>query len=510
MDSRSKNGMRNVIAGMANKVIMIILPFVTRTAIVYILGSQYLGLNSLFSSILMVLNLSELGIGSALVYSMYKPVAENDYSKIKALLLVYKKIYAYIGIAILFLGLCFLPFIGNIIKGDIPADINLYILYVMYLGNASISYFVYAHKKALLTAYQRNDIMSNVNTILNICIYIVQIAVLLLIRNYYYYFVVFIVSTIIENIIIGRITKQRYPDLEPEGSITEFDKKAIIQHTKGIALQQICSTSRNSLDSIIISMFLGLTSIAMYSNYYYVMISVHNILYQIPNSIRATVGNSVASESLEKNFKDFNCMYLLNMFICGWAAVGLYCCIQPFMELWMGKDMMFPGLTVALVCFYFVLLSLADIVALYKDAAGLWWYGRYRVILEAICNLILNFVLGYFWGINGILIATIITIALIGHGYGGWIVFHYYFKDKSFGKFIIKQLEYIGIIGIAGLMTQYVCSFIYGSLWFRLVAIAGVSFILPPFLLLIFYRLFPEYRESMHFAQSLLTSIRKK
>ena len=129
MESRSKNGMRNVIAGMANKVIMIILPFVTRTAIVYILGSQYLGLNSLFSSILMVLNLSELGIGSALVYSMYKPVAENDYSKIKALLLVYKKIYAYIGIAILFLGLCFLPFIGNIIKGDIPADINLYILY---------------------------------------------------------------------------------------------------------------------------------------------------------------------------------------------------------------------------------------------------------------------------------------------------------------------------------------------------------------------------------------------
>lgn len=248
----------------------------------------------------------------------------------------------------------------------------------------------------------------------------------------------------------------------------------------------------------------------MYSNYYYVMISVHNILYQIPNSIRATVGNSVASESLEKNFKDFNCMYLLNMFICGWAAVGLYCCIQPFMELWMGKDMMFPGLTVALVCFYFILLSLADIVALYKDAAGLWWYGRYRVILEAICNLILNFVLGYFWGINGILIATIITIALIGHGYGGWIVFHYYFKGKNFLSFVIKQLGYITMIAATCVITDFVCSLITGTVWIRLLGAGVASLILPPSLLFIMYRIFPEYKDSVLFAKNILYSLKKK
>lgn len=504
MESRIKNGIRNIFAGIINKIILVILPFITRTVIVYVLGSQYLGLSSLFSSILMVLNLSELGIGSALVYSMYKPVADNDKPKIRALLAIYKKIYAYIGIVILILGLCFLPFMHKIIKGDVPTDINLYVLYIMYLSNASVSYFVFAHKKALLTAYQRSDILSNVNTIITICIYALQIVVLLLCENYYCYVAVFILSTIVENAVINNIAKKHYQDLEPEGSITSEERQAIKQHTKGIALQKFCSTSRNSLDSIVISMFFGLNTIAIYSNYFYLMISIHNILYQIPDAIRATVGNSIASESLEKNFRDFSCMYLLNMLICGWAACCLYCLFQPFMELWMGTNMMFSKFTVSLVCLYFTLLSLADIVSLYKDAAGLWWYGRYRVLIETVANLILNFVLGYFLGVNGILIATILTIAFIGHGYGGWIVFHYYFKGKRFSVFILKQIAYLLMIAVACGITDYLCNLITGTLWIRFVSSGAILIILPPCLLIMMYRLFPEYSDSMSFAKKLI------
>lgn len=509
MDSRIKNGIRNIFAGFINKIVLIFLPFVTRTVIVYVLGSEYLGLGSLFSSILMVLNLSELGIGSALVYSMYKPVAENDMLKIKALLAVYKKIYAYIGVAILAIGLCFLPFIHTIIKGDVPASMNLYILYIMYLSNASISYFIFAHKKALLIAYQRSDVISNVNTVLNICVYTVQIMVLLLLKDYYIYVAVFIFSTITENIIIGKKAQIHFPYIEADGRISAEDKKVIIQHTKGIALQKVCSTSRNSLDSIVISMFLGLNMIAIYSNYYYIMISIHNILYQIPDSIRATVGNSVASESVDKNFRDFNCMYLLNMFICGWATCFLYCMFQPFMELWMGPNMMFSQVSVVLVCLYFTLLSLADVVALYKDAAGLWWYGRYRVLIEAIANLILNFVLGYFWGVNGILLATIITIILIGHGYGGWIVFHYYFKGKSFMTFVMKQVGYLVMIAVACYVTDFVCSFSLEILWIRLLSVGIITLFLSPILLLIMYRFFPEFKDSVDFAKNILKSFKR-
>ena len=509
MESRIKNGARNILAGFVNKIILIILPFITRTTIVYVLGSEYLGLGSLFSSILMVLNLSELGIGSALVYSMYKPVAEKDLFKVKALLAVYKKIYAYIGIAIMLIGLCFLPFIHKIIKGDVPVDINLYILYLMYLSNASISYFVFAHKKALLIAYQRNDIISNVNTILNICVYAIQITILLFVKDYYAYVAVFIVSTYVENIIVGKKAKVLFPKIEAEGHISSKDMKAIIQHTKGIALQKFCSASRNSFDSIVISMFLGLNTIAIYSNYYYIMISIHNILYQIPNSIRATVGNSVACESVDKNFRDFNCMYLLNMFICGWATCCLYSVFQPFMELWMGVDMMFPKITVALICLYFVLLSLADIVALYKDAAGLWWYGRYRVLIEAVANLILNFVFGYLWGVNGILIATIITIMLIGHGYGGWIVFHYYFKGKSFSTFLVKQIGYLAMIAVACFTTDFVCNLIVSTPLIRCIGACGISIFLPPIMLYAMYRFFPEFRESLAFVKKIVKNFNK-
>lgn len=147
MDSRSKNGVRNVFAGFINRIVLIILPFITRTAIVYTLGSEYLGLSNLFTSILMVLNLSELGFGSALVYSMYKPVADNDTATLKALLNFYKRIYRIVGLGLLLLGAIVSLFLPKIIKGDVPGDVNLYVLYFMFLANTSISYFVYAHKK---------------------------------------------------------------------------------------------------------------------------------------------------------------------------------------------------------------------------------------------------------------------------------------------------------------------------------------------------------------------------
>ena len=190
------------------------------------------------------------------------------------------------------------------------------------------------------------------------------------------------------------------------------------------------------------------------------MISVHEFLYLIPNSIRASVGNSVAKEPLDKNYNDFCSMYFIYSWISGWCTTCLVCLYQPFMDLWVGNSLMLPMSSVLLFCLYFTLLNAADIVALYKDAAGLWWYGRYRVIIEAVANLILNFTLGFYFGINGILIATIITLMLLGNGYGGYIVFHYYFKNKSFVKFICEQMVYILAIAAVALVTMCLCNFV--------------------------------------------------
>lgn len=509
MDSRSKNGTRNIAAGFINRFIMMILPFVSRTVIIYTLGSQYLGLSGLFTSILTVLNLSELGFGSALVYSMYKPVAENDRIKICAYLSLYKRIYRWIGLFILIGGLLFSPFLPVIIKKDLPDDINVYIIYFIFLANASISYFAYAHKKALLTAFQRSDVLSNVNSVINIASHSLQIILLLIIPNYYLYVIILPIFTVLDNIWTNYVTTKRYPDIKPSGVLTKVEIEEIKRHVKGIALQKACSTSRNTFANIIISMFLGLTTIAMYGNYYYIMNSIHAFLYQIPNSIRATVGNSIASESVDKNYKNFKSMYLVYMWISGWCTCCLVCLYQPFMRLWMGEKLMFPMSTVILLCLYFCLLCLSDIIALYKDGAGLWWQGRYRVVVEAVSNLLLSFVLGWLWGVNGILIAPIITITFVGHVYGGYIIFHFYFKGKSFLNFLANQVGLLFIIAIVSTISY---------LFFHFFPINGIiTFAINTLFLLVvsnvlfwmLFRLHPHYSDSVNFVVNIVRSVKK-
>ena len=164
MESRTLNAKRNMLASLINRIVSMLLPFVTRTIFIYSLGSLYLGLNSIFSSVLSVLSLAELGVGTAMVYSMYKPIANGDAETVCALLNLYRKIYRIIGAVILVLGLAFTPFLPHIIKGAVPADINLYVLYFINLFSTVVSYFLFAYKNSLLTASQRMDVISHIDT----------------------------------------------------------------------------------------------------------------------------------------------------------------------------------------------------------------------------------------------------------------------------------------------------------------------------------------------------------
>lgn len=508
MESRSKNGIRNIATGFINKIILILLPFIARTVLVRVLGGEYLGLNSLFTSVLTVLNLSELGFGSALVYSMYKPAANNDTLKLSALLALYKKIYNIVGIAIFIIGIALMPFLPYLIKGDCPSDVNLYILYVLFLLNTGGSYFLYAHKRALLIAFQRNDKINNINTIVSIFLYIIQICILLITRNYYGYVVVLVVSTIIENIWINLLTNKIYPEIKPAGLVPEIEKKAIKKHVVGIALQKLCSTSRDAFNNIAISMFIGLIPTAIYGNYHTIWIAIHGILYMIPNSIRSTVGNSVATETKEKNYQDFNAMFLLYGIINSVSTICLFCLFQPFMQLWMGEDMLFPLKTVALICLYFSVLQFGDIIALYKDAAGLWWYGRHRVIIEAISNTILVFTLGYFLGVDGMLIATISTLFFLGIVYGGYIVFRYYFTGIPFMPYILNLVLCVCVTALISGIIYWVCSLLPTEGLLNLICRLLICLLLGGSLVLLAVRLHPHYNNTLNFAKRILHGLK--
>ena len=457
---RAKNAKRNVLFGMVNRGINLLLPFAVRTAFMYTLGLEYLGLSSLFTSILTVLNLTELGVGSAIVYHMYKPIAEDDEETLCALLNYYRKVYKVIGVVVLAVGLLLIPFLPMLIKGGYPADINLSVLYVLYLIDTVSSYLLFAYYNSLLNAFQRNDITSNIGSGITIFRYLLQAFVLFAFRNYTLFIVVLPITTIISNIATAIVARKLYPQYTCRGDISTEIKKDIGVKVRGMLITKIQAVTRNSFDSIFISAFLGLWISALYSNYYYIMTNIVSVMYIIVASITSGIGNSVASESVEKNYADMNKINFIYMWISGWCAICLACLYQPFMRLWAGKEKMFPVSVMLLFCIYFYVLKIGDIRSVYFEVNGLWWENRYKAIAESVSNIVLNYFLGKYFGVYGILLATILTIVIINFGYGSRIVFQHYFGLDKLPEYYYRNLIYLVMTLISGGLTYICCSFL--------------------------------------------------
>lgn len=494
--SRTKNAIRNIIFGFINKFVVLLFPFAIKTVIIKTLGSQYLGLNSLFTSILQVLNLAELGFSSAVVYNMYKPIAENDTKTICALMNLYKKIYSIIGIVIIIIGLLLLPFLNHLIKGSYPNDINIYILYLVYLSNTAITYFLFAYKSALLTAHQRSDVTSNIQTITYLLQYVLQIIILFVLKNYYLFIFIQIITTILNNISVALITNKKYPNYKCNGEVDESTKKDIKKRVTGLMVQRICSTTRNSLDSIFISTFLGLNIVAVYSNYYSVMHSIIGIMGIITTAIVAGIGNSIVTETEEKNYKDMNKFNFIYMWLAGWCTICLACLYQPFMKIWMGEQYMFTYGVVILFCIYFYSLKMGDIRAAYSDAKGLWYENRYRAITESIANVVLNIVLGKLFGVYGIIAGTLISLLIINFGYGSQILFKHYFVHQKISDYFTKHGLYALVTLIICIITYSLCSLINIDSILGLLIKTIICIIIPNILYFLIYCKTKIFKES--------------
>lgn len=507
---RTKNATRNIFWGLINKCITLLLPFVLRTIMLKIMGSDYLGLNSIFTSILQVLNLAELGFSSAVVFSMYKPIAEDDKTTICALMNFYKTVYRVIGIIVLVAGIILLPFIQYLIKGPAPSDVNIYVLYLIYLINTALSYFLFAYKSALLNAHQRADITSNINSIVFIIQYGLQIAAIIIFKNYYIYIIIQPVFTIANNIITAIITNKRYPEYKCSGHLSKDIVSQIKQQVGGLMIQKLCITTRNSLDSIIISAFIGLTSVTIYNNYFYIISSLHAILGIVLNSLRAGVGNSIAVETVEKNHYDMHKFMFIYAWIAGWCTICLACIYQDFMVLWAGEELLFPVHIMISFCIYFYLMSLGDIRNLYMTGAGLWWEGRYRSIMESLANLVLNIALGHFFGVFGIIIATILSLSIINFGYGSHIVFKFYFKNGKLGFFFTKHALYAFITLIIGCITYAFCSFIDLHGFIGILVKGGICIIVPNIFYLLVYSRTKLFKDSLIIGKNVISVIKKR
>ena len=221
----TRNTRRGAAAGIVSRIVGLVFPFLNRTLFLWLLGPKYLGLNGLFTSILGVLMLAELGFGTAVVCSLYKPIAEDDRELVCAYIGFYRRVYRWIGSVIFVVGLCLLPFLRELIHGELPPDVNLYILYLLHLVNTSASYFLFAYREAIISAHQRHDVMTNIRTAIQVGQYLAVFIVLVLTRNYYLYVVTMIAGTVAQNLLIMRESRRLFPDLDPAANFSTRDGK---------------------------------------------------------------------------------------------------------------------------------------------------------------------------------------------------------------------------------------------------------------------------------------------
>lgn len=478
---RTKNAGRNIVFGAAHTVYGIAVPFLIRTLLIKLLGERYLGLNSVFSSVLQVLNLAELGVGSAMIYNMYKPISEDDGDTICALMAMYRRFYFLIGLTVCLLGLALMPFLPRLIRMDtVPADVNVYILYAMNLGATVASYWLFAYKSCLLNAHQRDDVLTKVNLVTTTLTYLLQLAVLLWMRNFYLYTAVALAIGALGSLVTAAAATRMYPDYHPRGKLPACITAQIGRNVRDLFTSKIGSVVYDSADTLVISAFLGLSVLAVYQNYFYVLTSVSALLAVVFRAIMAGIGNSLAMEAKEKNFRDFRKLTFIISWLSAFCTVCMICLYQPFMELWAGKELMFP-LSVA-VCFglYFYLRQINNVLTTYKDAAGMWHEDRFRPLVAALSNLCLNILLVRYIGIYGVILSTVAAVALIGQP---WLLVNLFtvLFDRRDMKHYVRELLGYGVLAAA---ESGLCLWLCGAvrtenLWLCLAVRLVICLIVP-------------------------------
>ena len=489
----------------AMKVLNMVLPFIMRTVMLHYLGMQYLGLSGLFKSILSFLNLAELGVGSAMVFSMYKPIAEDDTETICALMKLYRTFYRVIGIFIAVVGVALTPFLRGLIKGEIPPGMNLYVLYFMNLGSTVLTYWMFAYKQALLDAHQRRDVVSKIAICVQLFEYALKFAALILFRNYYLYLVVQLTAQGMINILTAMRVTKMYPQYVPRGDLPTEQVKGIVRRIKDLFTAKFSGVIFNSADTIVIMAFMGLAPLAIYQNYYYVISSLRTFLEVIISACIAGVGNSLVTENEEKNYRDLEKFTLLFGWIMGVTTSMLLCLYQPFMKVWMGEESMLTFNYVICFAIYYYTMGMNRIINMFKDAAGIWHKDRFRPLVSAIVNLGLNLATVRWFGLYGVLLSSVISIVIVQIP---WLIVNL-FQEVFPGKYMKYYVSHFGKLIVMALISCaasiLVCSKIQLSTWLLMAASAGISFIIPNILFFAVYGNNPLFKQSI--SELLMTKV---
>lgn len=458
-NSRLKNSALNFASGFLGRVLAILLNFAVRTIFIYCLNEAYLSVNGLYSNILTVLSLAELGFGSAMVYRMYAPVAVKDYQKAAALLQFYKKVYIIIGVVIFLLGLCVIPFMEYIIK-DKPDISGLTLYYILFLVNTSISYWFSSYKASVLYADQKEYIKTNVQNTMAILQSGLQIVLLLLFRKYLLYLLIQLAGNIFLNLYVAHLVDKRYPEIQTYqgASLSAEERVQIRKDTEALVLSRFGHVALNGTDNIIISAVVGVLWVGRLSNYTLICDSVTSVLCQITAAITGSLGNFFATEDKHAGYALFKKVEFLNFWLYGFSFIALVTLLDPFVQIWAGERFVL-GLPISIaIAINFFVAGYMNTLWVFRSTIGLFKQGKFRPILVAILNIILSIFLGKLWGVFGVLFATFLSRAAISLWYDPLILHRYGFEVscKPFFARYFRRVLLLTTILIVMLTIRYV------------------------------------------------------
>lgn len=454
-NGRKISTLKNLLYAWASQFITLGMSMFVRIVFVRILSKEYLGLSGLFSNIITILSLAELGLGGAIVYSLYEPLARDDKEQICALMRLYKTVYSVIGLLIGALGVALTPFLHWFIK-DMPNIHDIRFIYILFVLNSAMSYFFF-YKSSLISADQKEYILKKIQTVVLLLMYAVQIITLLVSRDYIFYLVIQILFTIILNIGYSITAVKLYPYLNTRnaGKLNQDTLDKIIQNTKGLVFHKIGGAIVTSTDSIIISKFIGLLNLGMYSNYRLIQDSLDKVLTQLYLSMSASVGNLVAVEGEEKSHQIFNKIIFLNFWIYGICSICFYMLAEDFIVLCFGFEYLLPVKVLFITVINFYLTGMRKAVIVFRNAYGLFWYNRYVPLAEACINLLFSLILVKLWGISGVLLGTTISMLVIPIWLEPYIIFKHGFHRKPI-RFWAEYVQYLSITILTGMATWFV------------------------------------------------------
>lgn len=476
---RTKNSIKNIYMSILTQIIITLLGFVSRNIFLSSLGIEYLGINGLLTNVLSMLSLVEGGIGTSIIYNLYKPLAEEDEPKIIALVQLYKKLYSILAIIIFVLSMCLYPFLGVLIKGGTNIS-YLGLVYFIFVIKNVISY-LNAHKWSLINADQKGYILVKYNLIFNVLTTISKIIVLKATQSYILYLLIELLIFIIQNIWNGKVVNERYPYIKRNRryKVDNETRENLITNVKAIFLHNVGTYCVFGTDNLLISSLISLKTVGLYSNYTLIISQLSSLLTPVLNGIGASVGNLIATETKEKSYEIFNVTYFINFWIYSICTITLYNLIEPFIDWAFGKNLLLNKLSLILILCNFYLTGLRTSINIFKSKAGIFSPDKYVPLLEATINLVASLILTRYLGLAGIFLGTTISTISIPIWTQSKLVYNKIF-DKSVFEYFKKYFIYLILTLICALITIELCSLIVITNEFISLVVKGIVCVVIP------------------------------